>query len=145
MTGRDGFPWRFAAPATIRFGFCDPAGIAYFPRLDELLNGCFEDWCTEAGIPFRALMLRDRLGFPLVHATVDYEAALRLGDRVEVTLAVVAVGTSSLTLEHAIVRDGVRCLRARHVRVMMSLDHGRSVPLPDALRARFAPGVTSPA
>lgn len=139
MSVRAGLPWRFETEAAIRFGHCDPAGIAYFPRLDELLNGCFEDWCAAVGLPFHLMMGRDRLGFPLVHATVDYEAALRLGDQVTLTLAVEAVGSRSLTLEQAIVRDGTRCLRARHVRVVTSLDHGRAVPLPDALRVQFGP------
>ncbi len=132
------FPWRFERDAEIRFGYCDPAGIAYFPRLDELLNGLFEDWCAAAGLPLRDLILRDRLGFPLVHASVEYEAPLLVGDRVVLVQQVHALGTSSLTLDLTIHRGATRCLSARHVRVMTTLDDHRATPLPIALRARFA-------
>lgn len=135
---RRGPPWRFEQDGVIRFGACDPAGIAYFPRLDELLNGLFEDWCTSVGIPFNELLVRDRLGFPLVHATVEYEAPLRLGDTIRLIQQVHAIGTSSITFDLAIERGSVRCLSARHVRVMMALDADKSSPLPAALRARFA-------
>lgn len=131
-------PWRFEREAEIRFGYCDPAGIAYFPRLDELLNGLFEDWCSAVGIPFTDLVARDRLGFPLVHATVEYEAPLRLGDKVRLIQQVHAIGTSSITFDLFIERGSTRCLSARHVRVMMSLDSEKATPLPAALRARFA-------
>lgn len=135
---RSSFPWRFTRAEVIRFGACDPAGLAYFPRLDDLLNGLFEDWCAEAGIPLRDLIVRDRLGFPLVHATVEYEAPLVVGDHVQLTQQVHAVGTSSLTLDLAVHRGATRCLSARHVRVMTSLADHRATPLPAALRARFA-------
>ena len=131
-------PWRFEREAEIRFGYCDPAGIAYFPRLDELLNGLFEDWCTAVGVPFSQMIAHDRLGFPLVHATTEYEAPLRLGDKVRLVQQVHALGTSSVTFDLTIERGTTRCLSARHVRVMMSLDTERSTPLPAALRARFA-------
>ncbi len=135
---RSSLPWRFEQSGTIRFGHCDPAGIAYFPRLDELLNGLFEDWCAAVGLPFHELVTRDQRGFPLVHATIEYEAPLRLGDEITLVQQVHAVGTSSLTLDATIARGSTRCLSARHVRVMTSLATQRSTPLPAALRAQFA-------
>lgn len=142
---RGEMPWRFEREAEIRFGYCDPAGIAYFPRLDELLNGLFEDWCTAVGFPLDALVLREQRGFPLVHATTEYEAPLRFGDRVRLIQHVHAIGTSSLTLDVAIQRGDTRCLSARHVRVMTSLATQRSTSLPAALRARFASDAESTA
>jgi 4-hydroxybenzoyl-CoA thioesterase len=145
VSDRDAFPWRFTAETEIRFGHCDPAGIAYFPRLDELLNGLLEDWCAAVGFPFAQMIHDARLGFPLVHADVDYEAPLRLGDRVVLEQVVHAVGNSSLTLDLAIRRGTERCLRARHVRVMIALDSGQPVPLAPALRAALASPSPSPA
>ena len=135
---REALPWRFERDELLRFGHCDPAGIAYFPRLDELLNGLFEDWCAAVGLPLRDLIHRDRMGFPLVHATVEFEAPLVLGDRLRLTQQVHAVGRSSLTVDLTIMRGDTRCVSARHVRVMISLDTQRAIPLPAALRARFA-------
>jgi 4-hydroxybenzoyl-CoA thioesterase len=135
--GRPDFPWHYERADVIRFGYCDPAGIAYFPRLDELLNATFEDWCAAAGSPFRELMGAHRIGFPLVHATVDYHAPLRLGDAVTITQQVAVIGNASITFDLAIVRDTTRCLTARHVRVTVSMDEDRAVPLPITLRELF--------
>lgn len=124
----------FSVETPIRFQHCDPAGIAFFARLDELLNAAFEDWCSAAGLPFATMMQRDRRGFPLVHATLDYLAPLRLGDQVVVTQRVSAVGSASVTFDVSIMRGDVVCLRGQHVRVMTSLDTQRAVPLPASLR-----------
>lgn len=129
----------FRMPATIRFQHCDPAGIAFFARLDELLNACFEDWCAEAGIPFARTMMTDRIGFPLVHATLDYRAPLLLGDVVEVSHRVTHVGHRSVTFAVAITRDGAVCVEGTHVRVTTSMDTHRAVPLPAIVRERLGP------
>jgi 4-hydroxybenzoyl-CoA thioesterase len=34
---------RFETTRVLRFGDCDPAGIAYYPRYFDLLNGVVED------------------------------------------------------------------------------------------------------
>lgn len=133
----------FRTEAPIRFQHCDPAGIAFFARLDELLNAAFEDWCAAAGLPFADLMGRDRLGFPLVHATLDYLAPLKLGDLVSITLRVADVGRSSVTFDVTMARGETPCVRGRHVRVMTSLETHRAVALPAALRATLDAGAAA--
>ena len=34
--------WRIIVP--VRFSHCDPAGIVYFPRYFDMINGVVEDW-----------------------------------------------------------------------------------------------------
>jgi 4-hydroxybenzoyl-CoA thioesterase len=141
-TGRDtpGFPRRFTVAERIRFQHCDPAGIAFFARLDELLNGAFEDWCEAVGIPFASMMFRQGLGFPLAHAHLDYTGVLQLGDAVQVHHHVRTVGNSSITFDVGIDRDGVPCLAGTHVRVLTSRETHRPVPLPDTLRTLLTDG-----
>jgi 4-hydroxybenzoyl-CoA thioesterase len=124
----------FAVTSSIRFQHCDPAGIAFFARLDELLNAAFEDWCAAAGLPFATMMRDDRHGFPLVHATIDYRRPLLLGDAITITHTVLEVGQSSVTFAVAITSDSGVCVEGRHVRVFTSLDTHRAVPLPTVLR-----------
>lgn len=125
----------FSVEQPIRFAHCDPAGIAFFARLDELLNGAFEDWCAEAGLPFSALMGAQRRGFPLVHATLDYLVPIKLGDIVRITHRVASVGASSVTFDVTIATGGSVCVRGQHVRVMTSLETHRAVRLPETLRS----------
>ena len=94
-----GFPRRFEVRERIRFHHCDPAGIAFFARLDELLNSAFEDWCAAVGLPFALLMQRDRCGFPLVHASIDYTGILRMGDIILVGHHVRELGRTSITFD----------------------------------------------
>ncbi len=124
----------FSVPGSIRFQHCDPAGIAFFARLDELLNAAFEDWCTAAGLPFATMMRTDRHGFPLVHATIDYRRPLLLGDQITITHTVRAVGRSSVTFGVTITSANGVCVEGTHIRVFTSLDTHQSVPLPSPLR-----------
>ena len=135
-----GFPWHFVVPEQIRFHHCDPAGIAFFPRIDELLNATFEDWCAAIGFPFAELMNRDRCGFPLVHANINYTDVLKLGDAINIQQHFSGMGRSSITFE-LYIKSGERvCLTGRHTRVMTSLDTHRSVEIPDALRELLKEG-----
>lgn len=131
---------RLTVEAPIRFQHCDPAGIAFFARLDELLNAAFEDWCAAIGLPFAALMGRDRRGFPLVHATLDYLAPLRLGDLATIDLEVRDVGRASVTFDVRITCGEVTCVRGQHVRVLTSLDTHRAVELPRTVREALGTG-----
>jgi 4-hydroxybenzoyl-CoA thioesterase len=133
----------FPVEAPIRFQHCDPAGIAFFARLDELINAAFEDWCAAAGMPFATMMRRDRRGFPLVHATLDYLVPLKLGDVATIMHRVSSVGASSVTFDVTISCGGSVCVRGQHVRVMTSLETHRAVALPAALRTALTTGGTS--
>ena len=135
--GRDtpGFPRRFSRREQIRFHHCDPAGIAFFARLDELLNATFEDWCAAVDLPFHELMSQQRSGFPLVHACIDYTDVLRMGDEVTIGHHVREARRSSITFDVRIDSGDRACLSGTHIRVMTSLETNRAVPLPDRLHA----------
>lgn len=133
----------FRMDAPIRFQHCDPAGIAFFARIDELLNAAFEDWCAAAGMPFAQMMGRDRLGFPLVHASLDYLVPLRLGDVATVHLRVADVGRSSVTFDVRVTLGETACILGQHVRVLTSLETHRAVALPETLRAALGAGAVA--
>ena len=52
---------RFETTRVLRFGDCDPAGIAYYPRYFDLLNGVVEDWWISMGHPWRVLFGKRRI------------------------------------------------------------------------------------
>lgn len=132
-----GFPGRFEVQEQIRFHHCDPAGIAFFARIDELLNATFEDWCAAIGIPFAECIARDRRGFPLVHASIDYTGILRMGDVVTIGHHLRTLGRTSFTFDISIHANGRECLKGTHVRVMTSLDTHGPVAIPETLRSLF--------
>ena len=145
----------FLHPVQVRFGDCDPAGIAYFPRFFEWFHEAMEAWFDDAlGRPYHEVLRRH--GFPAVHTECDYAAPCRFGDRITVELRLGALGQSSLRLDYTVrgAEGGVRA--SAHTRVVMIgtdptlPDHLRSVPIPDDLRARLeafrsgTPGAAGP-
>lgn len=57
----------------VRFAHCDPAGIIFYPRFFEILNGIVEDWFAEAlGLSFGRLLKDYGLGTPMVDVHVKF-------------------------------------------------------------------------
>ena len=129
----------FKARYKLRFGHCDPAGIAFFPRLVEMVNWTVEDWFdTALGDDFRHIHIDQKRGVPAVSVAVDFLGPARLGDTIVFSLAVTAIGRSSVTLDIRAARhDGQKVLSARHTIVHCDLsgEAPKSLPLPDALRS----------
>jgi 4-hydroxybenzoyl-CoA thioesterase len=126
---------RFEVTRVLRFGDCDPAGIAYFPRYFDLLNGVVEDWWGTLGLPWKVLFGERRIGLPTVRFEVDFRAPSRLGDELRFSLAVRRVGTRSLDLDHVIRRDATVLWQATQILVATSLDSHSSIPWPEDIRA----------
>ncbi len=126
----------FAVTLPVRFADCDPAGIAYFPRLLALVDAAIEDWTAATlGIDRRAFHLDRRLGLPTVSLETRFRAPARLGDRLRLTVAVEAIGHSSIRLAVTADVAGTTCLETRLVQVLTDLDSMQSRPWPAAWRA----------
>ncbi len=129
----------FVFSAPVRFGHCDPAGIAYFPRLFELVDAAIEDWTAAAVGVGRAEMHGSmRLGLPTVDLNAGFTAPCRLGEVLDIDVEVSALGTTSIDLCAAATVGGVRRFTVRLKQVLMNLDTARPVPWPAAWRARLA-------
>jgi 4-hydroxybenzoyl-CoA thioesterase len=125
--------WRTDVP--IRFSHCDPAGIVYFARYFDLLNGVVEDWFGEAlGIDYHEMIGPRRIGLGYVSAAADFSRPGFMGDRLECVVLVERIGRTSLALCIHALRDSALVLRARLVIVTTSLETHTAIPLPDDLR-----------
>jgi 4-hydroxybenzoyl-CoA thioesterase len=125
----------FEATRVLRFGDCDPAGIAYFPRYFDLLNGVVEDWWGVLGHPWRILFGRRLIGLPTVRFEVDFRAPAFLEDELRFSLSVRRIGRKSVDLDHFVRRDGNVLWQASQILVVTSLETHRSIAWPDDLRA----------
>lgn len=133
-------------PVDVGWGHCDPAGIVYFPRFFEMFHAAMESWFgaaapTGLGLPYQAVIVGRRLGFPAVHTEADFRAPTHFGERIGVELRVAKLGRTSITLAY-VLRGGAGDVRAtgRTVVAVMDLDpssptHHRGCPLPDDIRA----------
>lgn len=125
--------WRTTVP--IRFSHCDPAGIVYFARYFDILNGVVEDWFGEAlGIDYHEMIGPRRIGLGFVSAGADFAKPGFMGDRLDFSVLVERIGRSSLTLKISASRSSEPVLQARLVMVTTSLETHTSIVLPEDLR-----------
>ncbi|MCK1392438.1 thioesterase family protein [Bradyrhizobium sp. 1] len=125
----------FSFDRELRFGDCDPSGIAYFPSYLNILNGVVEEFWAGIGFPWPELITIRKIGTPTVHLTCDFSRPSKFGDVLSFELGISKVGGSSLHLGHVISgADGVRW-RAHQILAATSLVDHRAIPWPDDVRA----------
>jgi 4-hydroxybenzoyl-CoA thioesterase len=129
-------PFRVSLP--LRFAHCDPAGIAYYPRLFELCDAAVEDW-TAAVLPAPRRDMHEQLGLglPSVDLRAEFVAPSRLGDLLSFAVAVERLGRSSIDLRIDASCGGEPRFSISCRQVLMRLASGRSEPWPAPWRARI--------
>lgn len=129
----------FTTARKVRFADCDAAGIVFYPRYFEMLNGVVEDWFAgPLGASFRELHVNREVSVPTAAVEARFIAPSRLEDDLTFSLTVTKLGGASCSLRHVIECDGQRRFEATQTIVFV----GRSLkpePWPDALRARIQP------
>jgi 4-hydroxybenzoyl-CoA thioesterase len=119
----------------IRFSHCDPAGIVYFPRAFDILNGVVEDWFTFGlGIDYRDVIVRRKIGLGYGHAECDFTKPASMGDMLRLAVTVQRIGTKSLSLVIPATREGASVFKASLVIVATDLTKHVSIPIPDDIR-----------
>lgn len=128
----------YSRPFKVMFQHCDPAGIVFYPRYFEMVNATVEDWFEETlGCSFAAMHAELAFGVPAVQASARFLRPSRLGDLLDVRLAIARLGRTAMDLRlGAHGPDGLRVeadLTIVHVdRTVM-----RPSPWPSDLRARI--------
>lgn len=126
--------WSFKV--TIRHGHCDPAGIVYTPKFFDLFNHAIEGWFIEAlGIDYYDVIGERRTGLGYVTASADFFTPCMMGDKLEIFVRVVRVGSKSYTLMLHAMKDGREALRGHFTTVTTALDHHKSIVIPADIRA----------
>ncbi|AJP71674.1 acyl-CoA thioesterase [Sphingomonas hengshuiensis] len=124
----------FSVTYPLRFAHCDPAGIAYYPRYFELCDAAIEDWSAEIlGCSRRTMHLELGMGLPTVDLHASFAAPSRLGDLLDIRVAVTRVGRSSVDLALDISSGGEPRFHVRYTQVLTDLARQKSVPWPPAL------------
>ncbi|OJT99842.1 MAG: 4-hydroxybenzoyl-CoA thioesterase [Rhizobium sp. 63-7] len=125
----------FATTRPLRFGDCDPSGIAYFPSYLNILVGVLEDFFADLGLPIRQMIDERKISWPTVRLDLTFVSPGYHGDQLDFTLRVRAIGRSSLDLDHEI-RVGDRLLwSAKHRVVATSTETHTSIAWPEDIRA----------
>ncbi|MFC0351377.1 acyl-CoA thioesterase [Undibacterium danionis] len=129
----------FRTPISIRFAHCDPAGIVFYPRYFELINGVVEDWCAQGlGMSFHEMHMVQGIGLPTVHIETDFVKTSVMGDELIAELRVIKLGRASATVEIRMLgQEQDLRLTARLVLVMAQVQERKAIALPSALREQM--------
>lgn len=129
---------RFTRDIIVRFAHCDPAGIIFYPRFFGLVNEMVEDWFASLGHSFNALHVEQRKGVPTVRFETEFVGPVRIGDRLQQSLGVEAIGRTSCQLKHIASVDGRMAARFDQTIVFTDLATMHAEPWPADLRAAMA-------
>lgn len=129
----------FTTSRPLRFGDCDPSGIAYFPSYLNLLVGVLEEFFETAGMPWPRLIAERRIGTPTLKLDLTFMKPGFHGDKLDFAIRLVRIGNSSMDLEHEVSASGQLLWKASHRIVATSLDTHKAYPWPDDIRAAFMP------
>ena len=123
---------------TVRFGDCDPAGIVFYPRFFEIAHEAEEDWFRDGlGLPFREMIGVRREGFPVVALAARFHAPSRLGDLLDIAIAVTRLGGASVDVRYVLSCAGEQRVEIKTTIVHTDLESGRPRPIEGDLRRRL--------
>jgi len=126
----------FETTAQVRFAHVDPAGIVFYPRYFEMLNGAVEDWFDQAiGVDFASMHAARGMGVPTVQLAAEFLAPSKLGEVLTIAITPHNVGKSSCTYESVFAVGGSVRLRVSGTLVCMDLETHKAMPWPDDIRA----------
>ncbi len=125
----------FITRRLVRFGDVDPAGIAYYPRINNFIHEAFEDlWEEYIGVRYYLLIQQHRVAFPMVHTEIDFKAPLRFGDRPVIKVTCFHIGNSSLGIRYLFDVNGKICVDAKTMTTCINADELKSQPIPKKYR-----------
>jgi 4-hydroxybenzoyl-CoA thioesterase len=129
----------FQSEKLIRFHHCDPAGIVFYPQYFVLFHELLEDWFNRGlGVNYADFVSKERRGLPTAHIDCDFRAPSKIGETVQLRLAVKRIGNSSVTLAVAVHGGDTLRVTANQVLVLISLQDGTVLAIPEDLKRRFA-------
>lgn len=132
----------FETSRPLRFGDCDPSGIAYFPSYLNMLAGVLEELFAAAGASFPDLMGKRGMGTPTVRLEVEFVRPGFHGDRLDWHVSVARLGSSSAELCYKVRARGEDLWSARQTIVLSALSSHKSIPWPDDIRTGLAQFIT---
>jgi acyl-CoA thioester hydrolase len=129
----------------VRFGETDAAGIVFYPTFytwfdvgtSGLLRAALGELLGADGRP--------RWPVPIVEASARFSVPLYFDDAIVIRSTVAELGTSSLRIEHVVLRDDIEVARGFEVRVLVGYDGARigARPLPEEMRRALSESVSS--
>lgn len=128
----------------IKFGHCDPAQIAYYPRYFEWFHDAFEAMFEPlTGMDYAQLIKTHGIGYPAVQVACDYRAPSRWGELVDIEIFLSRLSQRSATFEYRVRREGKLLATASVKIATMDLKTHRAAPMPPSVFEALQPYLES--
>lgn len=123
----------FVHELRVRYGECDPQGIVFNANYLMYFDVCFTELWRVAVGPWQEMVER---GIDAVVAEADlrFRAPARFDDVLELRARVADLGTTSITTEIGVVRDGEVLVEGRLRHVVVDAKTRRKTDIPDWIR-----------
>jgi 1,4-dihydroxy-2-naphthoyl-CoA hydrolase len=121
----------------VRLKDTDAAGVVFFVNPLVMVHEAFEACLDEGGASIATILTERAFALPIVEATTKQQRPLRVGDDVDVSLALEKLGTGSLIVLGTLKVGDVVVATTRTVHVAID-GQGRSRPLPVSFKAAIA-------
>ncbi|BAT54475.1 Thioesterase superfamily protein [Nostoc sp. NIES-3756] len=120
----------FAYNRTIRFSDTDAAGVVYFTNTLSICHEAYEESLKISGINLKDFFTNPVVGFPIVHANVDFFRPLFCGDQVIISLTPQKIGAERFEINYEIFLADVLVAKAvtRHVCIDVSSRNKQELP-----------------
>ncbi|MFN7996599.1 MAG: thioesterase family protein [Bryobacteraceae bacterium] len=130
----------------VRYGECDAQKVVFNARYAEYVDVATVEFLRAIG--YGEIFISESLDFQLVKQTIEWKAAARYDQVLEIQVSAARLGTTSFTLASEIrVAGQARLIAAVETVYVLILGHSlQKTPLPGDLRAaleRGAPGVVT--
>lgn len=111
----------------------DATGVLYFAQQFSMALKTWESFLAYSGLSLGDILETTDFLMPIVHAEADYKAPLRVGDRIEIDVAVEKIGTTSFTTKYRLMKDGAVVGTVQLVHVTVSRTTKEPILIPKSL------------
>lgn len=120
----------FTYNRTVRFQDTDAAGVVYFANVLAICHEAYEESLEASSIILKDFFINPSVGFPIVHASVDFLRPMFVGDKLLISLIPQKIGVEKFEITYEITVGEVVVAKAitRHVCIDVSSRSKRELP-----------------
>ena len=127
----------FRFPVRVYYEDTDAAGVVYYANYLRFMERARTEWLSSLGFELADLEREHGIAFAVHHVDIRYHQPARLGDRLDVTVAMAGQGRTRLIADQQVRRGEDVLVDARVTLACLDHAHWRPARIPAPLAARM--------
>jgi acyl-CoA thioester hydrolase len=133
----DGPDRAFRIPVRVYYEDTDAAGVVYYASYLRFMERARTEWLSSLGFELNALDREHGIAFAVHHVDIRYHQPARLGDRLDVSVALVEPGRARIVANQEVRRGDELLVEARVTLACLDRVNWRPARIPAPLAARW--------